>query len=61
NRDKEFVSFNFSNILDYKKLEKLLSLNPAWKFTEQQIKIEKNQLNKNIIQAISELIKFWQK
>ena len=61
NRDKEFISFNFLNILDYKKLEKLLSLNPAWKFTEQQIKIEKNQLNKNIIQAISELIKFWQK
>lgn len=61
NRDKEFISFNFVNTLDYKKLEKLLSLNPAWKFTEQQIKIEKNQLNKNIIQAISDIIKFWQK
>ncbi len=61
NRDKEFISFNFINILDYKKLEKLLDLNPAWKFTEQQIKIEKNQLNKNLIQAISDIIKFWQK
>lgn len=61
NRDKEFISFNFVNILDYKKLEKLLDLNPAWKFTEQQIKIEKNQLNKNIIQAVTDIIKFWQK
>jgi transcription-repair coupling factor len=61
NRDKEFLRLNFLHNLDYKKLDKLLTQNPHWRHTNNQIKIDKNLFSHNFQIALEKLIEFWEK
>ncbi|MBT4849692.1 DEAD/DEAH box helicase [Candidatus Parcubacteria bacterium] len=56
NRDKKFVSINFLGNIDPKKIVKLLDTNPAWKFSDNQIRIQEDFLTKNIKESIEEVI-----
>ena len=56
---KEFVSLNFLNPLDYKKLALLQTKNPNWRSSEQQIKINKEFLSTNFKQDLEKLILLW--
>ena len=60
-KDKEFLSLNFLYNLDYKKLNKLLTSNPNWRHTNNQIKIDKNLFDKNFQIELEKLIEFWMK
>ncbi len=53
---KEFLSINFLPPLNYQAVEKLLKINPAWKFTDSQLKIDKSQLGNNIKLEIEKVI-----
>ncbi|MCB9802836.1 DEAD/DEAH box helicase [Candidatus Nomurabacteria bacterium] len=53
---KEFLSLNFLGKIDLKKIVELQKQNSHWRYNEQQIKIEKNQLGANLQQALEDLI-----
>lgn len=56
NRDHKFVSLNFLGNINSKKMLKLLDKNPNWKYTDNQIRIQENNLEKDIKQSIEEVI-----